>query len=246
MDIPEIDKILAERIKLVRRDIGNLLFHFTRTPDEDISNQIYPKDRDVLTILKKILQEGKLLGSSKWIANGSKCVCFTEAPIQEFAALFSLVKIAADKKQRPRYEPYGIAVRKDWLYEKGGRPVIYDNKELFDTLPAALQYRHVLFDPQNGIDCTWEREWRICREELLLEPEHTLVIVPDAKTAFEIAYSYSEEVSSTYSEEAVSTRSGIWTEKEETGEEGRQVKILTRKPKWMAVSLDLFDIKPDS
>jgi len=239
MDIPEIDKTLAERIKLVRRDIGNLLFHFTRTPDEDMITQIDSKNRNALSVLKNILEDGKLLGSSKWITNKSKCICFTEAPIQEFAALFSLVKIAADKKQRPRYEPYGIAVRKDWFYEKGGRSVIYDNKELYNSLPEALQYRHVFFDPQNNIDYTWEREWRICRDELLLEPEHTLIIVPDAKTAFEITYSYSEE--------EVSTQSKTWTEEDKTGGEGGQgqVKILTRKPKWMAVSLDLFDIKPD-
>ena len=34
-------------------------------------------------------------------------------------------------------------------------------------------------------------------------------------------------------------------EKDKTAEEGGQVTILTRKPKWMAVSLDLFDIKPN-
>ena len=234
MAIPEVDKILAERIKIVRRDIGNLLFHFTRTPDEDMSLEV-SKDRTALTILRKILEEGKLSGSYKLIKNGKKCICFTEAPIHEFAALFSLIKIAADKKQRPRYKPYGIAVRKDWLYEKGGRSVIYDSEELYASLPEALQYRHVPFDPQKGVDCTWEREWRICCDELLLEPEHTLVVAPDAKTAFDIAYSYSEEDISTQGETIA---------EEAVSEEGGQVKFLTRKPKWMTVSLDLFDIKP--
>ncbi len=247
MNIPETDKTLMERIRIVRRDIGNLLFHFTKTNEEE--------GKDALTILRKILNEGKLLGSSRWIEDKSKCICFTEAPIQEFASLFSLVKIAADKKQRPRYEPYGVAVGKEWLYEKGGRAVIYDNSALYEKLPEGLKYRYVPFDPQNGVDCTWEREWRIRSEELLLEPEHTLIIVPDAKTAFEIAYSYSQdEVQS----ETVFVKEGAmqgttWTDREgglqkkTQNEEGgqSQVKLLIRKPKWMTVSLDLFDIKSE-
>jgi plasmid maintenance system killer protein len=33
--VPEISKELFQRIKLVRRDMGNLLFHFTRAPKTD-------------------------------------------------------------------------------------------------------------------------------------------------------------------------------------------------------------------
>ena len=174
-----------------------------------------------------------MLGSSKWIKDKSKCICFTEAPIHEFAAIFSLVKMAADKKERPRYEPYGVAVKKEWLYNKGGRPVIYDSEELYDKLPKDLKYRYVPFDPQKGIDCTWEREWRIRCDELLLDPKNTLIVVPDAETTFDIAYSYSEEYLS----------SDTSAYKEADGQVGGQSKVLTRKPTWMTVSLDLFDIK---
>jgi len=243
MEIPETNKVFAERMKLVRRDIGNLLFHFTRTPDEDMYPEIATSDRNALTLLRKIVEGGRLVGSAKWITNKSKCICFTEAPIHEFTALFSLVTLAADKKERPRYQPYGIAVKRDWLYEKGGRPVIYDNKQSYDLLPEPLKYRHVLFEPQNGIDCTWEREWRICTDELSLEPNNTLIIVPDAATAFEITYAYAEETIATYSEGAISAQSGFGPTEGATGGEGTQGPMLIRKPKWMAVSLDLFDIK---
>jgi hypothetical protein len=233
VDIPQIDKNLSKRIKIVRRDIGDLLFHFTRTFDEDIGTQVGYKGKSALDVLKKILEEGRLLGSSKWIKDKSKCICFTEAPIHEFAAIFSLVKMAADKKERPRYEPYGVAVKKEWLYNKGGRPVIYDSEELYEKLPKDLKYRYVPFDPQKGIDCTWEREWRIRCDELLLDPKNTLIVVPDAETAFDIAYSYSEEY--------LSSETSAY--KEADGQVGGQSKVLTRKPTWMTVSLDLFDIK---
>lgn len=234
MDMPGISETLVQRMAIVRRDIGNLLFHFTRRPDGKTIAQIDSGYSDAEDILRKILEEGKLRGSSNWIRDKEKCICFTEAPIHEFAAIFSLNKIAVNKKERPRYEPYGIAVGKDWLYKEGGRPVIYDSEEVYNRFPKDLRYRHVPFDPQKGIDYTWEREWRICRDELLLDPEKTLVVVPDARTAFDIAYSFSEEDASTQS---------VGMSKKDSEREEGSVRTFTREPKWMTVSLDLFDIR---
>ena len=76
-------------------------------------------------VLYKILHEGALRGTSGW-TYGYNCVCFTEAPRQEFNSIFSLVELAASEKERPRYEPHGVAVSKTWLFGEGGRPVIYD------------------------------------------------------------------------------------------------------------------------
>ncbi|MEI7869981.1 MAG: hypothetical protein WCI11_18995 [Candidatus Methylumidiphilus sp.] len=119
---PELDEELARRIRLVRRDMSSLLFHFTRASGED----------KAATVLNKILSSEKLLGNGKW-TEGLDCVCFTEAPIPEFTAIFSLIEIAAKQEHRPRYEPYGIAVTKEWLFSKGGRPVIYEKYSEFQN-----------------------------------------------------------------------------------------------------------------
>ena len=141
-NMPGITKELIERINLVRRDIGNLLFHFTKTPDKqvviNIGNLTKRLGKTPGSVLDKILAEGCLIGTKKWIKGRKNCICFTEAPISEIAALFSLVKIAASKAQRPRYEPYGVAVTKEWLYGKGGRPVIYDMENAYRSLPKEL------------------------------------------------------------------------------------------------------------
>src|SRR4030067_1396093 len=110
---PKLSRELLQRIKLVRRDIGNLLFHFTRTPEEVTIDDARIRV-DASSILRKILVEGKLKGTSKW-TYGDNCVCFTEAPIHEFNSIFSLIEIASSKKERPRYEPYGIAVTKEFF-----------------------------------------------------------------------------------------------------------------------------------
>src|SRR5437660_4028821 len=144
--VPGLSEELATRIRLVRRDIGSLLFHFTRKPPGDRveihhgRGAVTTMSASAYAVLYKILVEGCLNGTDAWTP-GESCICFTEAPIQEFNSVFSLVVIAASESQRPRYEPYGIAVSKRWLFAQGGRPVIYDHPEAFDELPERQRYR---------------------------------------------------------------------------------------------------------
>jgi hypothetical protein len=221
--VPELSLELAKRIRLVRRDVGSLLFHFTRKPAEPFVVVATPNgDRYTPSsgsaVLRKILYEARLTGSDKW-SPGYPCVCFTEAPIQEFNAIFSLVEIAASKQEKPRYEPYGIAVSKKWLFAQGGRPVIYDHRDLMERLPDSEKYRWVEYDPTNNIDVTWEREWRAKTEHLSLDPSETLVVVPTREEAFDIVYEFAE----------------LETDWNEDGPEGAH-----HSPRWLAVSLDLF------
>jgi len=228
--VPEISKGLAHRIRLVRRDVGELLFHFTRTPEEATVSWSTPGGGEATTtssalaVLTKILYEGALRGTSTW-TYGQKCVCFTEAPITEFNSVFSLVAIAASQQERPRYEPYGVAVNKKWLFEKGGRPVIYDEPDAFQSLSRDLQYRFVPYNPLKGVDFTWEREWRIKTDALRLDPRQALVIVPTADEAFQLVYELAEIKAD-------------WDVEGSSGE--GYISGFVHAPRWLAVSLDIF------
>ena len=160
-----------------------------------------------------------LKGTSGW-SYGHNCFCFTEAPITEFNSIFSLVDIATSASERPRYEPYGIGVSKKWLFAQGGRPVIYDHPTILSLLPVEQQYRFVPYDPMNNIDFTWEREWRIKADHLKLDPNETLVVVPSSDEAFDLVYEFAD-IEADYDNEPVP--SGFY-----------------HKPKWLAVSLDIF------
>ena len=226
---PDLAPKLYKRIRLVRRDMSNLLFHFTRKPPMDfITIRTGPESTcsmpaSASAMLTKILHDGKLLGTSDW-TYGEKCVCFTEAPIQEFNSVFSLVELASSIKERPRYEPYGIAVPKGFLFNQGGRPVIYDHPSAFDGFPATQRYRFVPYNPEKGIDFTWEREWRIRTEELVLDPKKTLVVVPTSDEAFDVVYEFAK----------------IEADFDVDG----SVMGAYHTPKWLAVSLELFGVKP--
>jgi len=61
---------------------------------------------------------------------------------------------------------------KSWVYDRGGRPVIYGPWSDFGILPEELRWRHVRYEPtgEQVIDFTWEREWRMRCDELPFSP----------------------------------------------------------------------------
>lgn len=119
-------------------------------------------------ILRKIVFEHRILGGNGQIRGGFTCVCFTEDPTHSFHEFTS------------RYKPFGICVSKEWIFEKGGRPVIYQPDYEFDELGLSHKWRHVRYEP-NGeppIDFLWEREWRLQVEKLELPPGKACIVVP--------------------------------------------------------------------
>jgi hypothetical protein len=143
----------------------------------DLSEQLVHLTRGTLleaeAAFRSILNERKLRGSNINVRGGHKVICFSEAPVDVLARLFSSTGHSF------RYRPFGIMVPKKWLFSKGGRPVIYQPEEDFSLLPMSLQYRHVRLDePGAAKDFTFEREWRIATEELPLESAECTLIVP--------------------------------------------------------------------
>ncbi len=150
----------------LRSDLSEWLVHFTKGTDVNAS-----------ATLTQILREKALLSKST-----PPAVCFTEAPLREFSKLFELFR----KYPEPRLAPFGIAVKKDWLFEQGGRPAIYGPAAERELLPDQLKFRHVTYTP--SCDFTWMREWRIGVDRLALEPEHTLVVVPTEDAAWGLTH----------------------------------------------------------
>lgn len=148
----------------MRADLTNELIHFIKGASEE----------DAYQTLVSILRDKCLIGSTGRIRGAYRCVCFTELPRtllqhQGFVNQFGTT----------RYKKFGIMLPKEWLFEHGGRPVIYQTDEEFNDLPESHRWRHVRFDPLNGVDFTWEREWRIQIDELPLDSSLTEVFVPD-------------------------------------------------------------------
>lgn len=158
---------------MIRDDLSNKLIHLTRGDNADdpqkATEQAFERFHSIVTQMK-------LLGGNGYIKGGYRCVCFTEAPISKLSHI-----LASGPSAGVRYAPFGVMVEKKWLYQKGGRPVIYGPDPDFAKLPEEMKYRHVRFwlGDKYEIDHTWEREWRIHTDKLILDPSQITLVVPD-------------------------------------------------------------------
>jgi hypothetical protein len=149
---------------MIRDDLSDTLIHLTRGSTYEEAAQTFTK----------ILDEKRLVGGSGCIKSGFRCVCFSEAPLSKLSQI-----LANPMSHGMRYKPFGVMVDKSWLFERGGRPVIYQPDSEFKLLHEDQKFRHVRYDPPSNVDFTWEREWRIQTEELSLELGTTTVVVPN-------------------------------------------------------------------
>ena len=147
-----------------REDISEYIFHFT-------------KGHDAIYTLKTIL-------SQQCLKKGEKNpICFTEAPLFFLPKMFEL--FIKSSPNNPMYAPYGIGFKKDYIFERGGRPAIYGKKEEKDLLSDDLKWRFVEYNP-NHKDYTWLREWRIDVPELNFNNDDCVIITMDEKKLFEL------------------------------------------------------------
>ncbi len=144
---------IAERV-----DLTTTLTHLTKGTST----------MDPLSVLLKILKEQKLIGStnSGFIQGNDRAVCFQDAPLSGVSQnVFHEEKLIRDNKiNHIRYQAFGLVFPKIYAFNKGARPVIYEQKHLAkEKFPDEL-WRVVSYDLSNGqsiIDWTHEREWRI-------------------------------------------------------------------------------------
>lgn len=141
-----------------RIDVSKYLVHWTKGNSYD----------EAFDVLRKIVHNRLLLGSSRGIRGEWNCVCFTEAPEGIFHQVLG------------RYKPFGIQIPKSWLFERGGRPAIYQPSHEYELLNERIRWRHVRYEPHTtpSVDFTWEREWRIQAGELAIDPRVTRILVP--------------------------------------------------------------------
>ena len=96
---------------------------------------------------------------------------FTEAPLAEIRNQDGIL----DSHNYKRLSLWGIGFRKEYIFETGGLPVVYQPRGLLSSLHEDKQWRHVDFDLLNGIDFSWQREWRVKTEEFHFESEHAIL-----------------------------------------------------------------------
>jgi hypothetical protein len=164
--------------RMPRPDLTESVIHFIKASSET----------EACEILCQIVQEGVLRGGSGFIKGGYVCVCL--ADLSASLAKMGFVNGAGNT----RYTRFGVMVPKDWLFARGGRPMLYQADDEFELLPESLRWRHVTFNlGNNHVDFTWQREWRICCDWLRLDPDVVSLIVPSQAIASQLRCHHEDE-----------------------------------------------------
>jgi hypothetical protein len=143
-----------------RPDMTDSLIHFTSGTSLDSAFDCF----------RKIVSECCLIGGNGMIRGSHQCVCFSEAPLPLRSGL-------VNPNSYSRYRPFGLLFKKQWIFEQGGRPVIYQPDVEYDVLPEELKWRHVCHEPPT-VDFTWEREWRVHCPEVCFDPGVACLVLP--------------------------------------------------------------------
>src|SRR6266540_392095 len=157
-------------------DLSDVLTHFTgrarlTTAVEPWVQQMTPAER-----LNSILREG-LLRPAVTYSGGQPAVCFTESTK---AGLGYLI-------QQAGFEPWGLVIDRQWVYDHGGAPAWHyrsEDEEAIKALPERLRTWTVRLstDPARPSDWLHEREWRIP------QPDRPLMLDPDAVKAIIVGH----------------------------------------------------------
>lgn len=152
-----------------------MLTHFTRAS----------RTGNALDNLVTILKERVVRAATRMVRGKQPVVCLFDAPFGELRQLL-------DRRNRRRYEPFGIAVNKRYAFKLGARPVIYlpwpEARKVI--IPEEL-WRVVTIDMDRTppIDWSFEREWRLSGD-LPIEPRQVVALVDSWRDVDEVFFRF--------------------------------------------------------
>lgn len=169
-----------------RTDLSGYVYHLTKGETNNGSDGIsHPLDR-----LIKIITERILIGSSTksgFITGNRKAICFQDAPISGIVQnVLHENTYREDLGSKIRYTYLGLAFPKPYIFQNGGRPVLYEEREKAKKiLPPEEYWRIVDFslnNKENIVDWSHEREWRLPADEFHFDLSKATILLPNETT----------------------------------------------------------------
>ncbi|CCG89146.1 hypothetical protein [Erwinia piriflorinigrans] len=125
--------------------------------------------------LLHLLQRGRLHGEQPaYIYGKRRCIAFSETPLIQAARLLLNARQAGIN-----FAPYGLLFDRNALYRQGARQTIHQPLDELALLHQDHYFRHVTLSPDEGVDFTWKREWRLPVDELPFSADTCTLILPD-------------------------------------------------------------------
>jgi len=180
--------------RLLSRDLrrDEYVYHYTRScpgpwPGQsrgDYLRSLLEREpgsgHNALDTLSRILAEGRIRGSTRLVRGTDPVVSWSARTPWELMSIRHWSRALI----RWTFEPYGIAVRKTSVRNRGGKPAVYVAARFHQRL--ALEDRH-RFQRHEPPSCAWkhEREWRTEGDFELegLGEDEAFIFVPDSRDA---------------------------------------------------------------
>ena len=176
------------------------LAHWTRRCDGPWPGQTGPawfeellmadpsRQRSAECVLERIILHQQILASPAAIRQATPVVCLTAIPVDQWPEM----RVYRPHRRRWDFLPFAIAMRLDWLLEKGARQVIYGEEHDWQSLlPAWRPFFQKSRSLQGISEIDWrlEQEWRVVGDIDLaeLDSEDGFVLAPDLRTARRLA-----------------------------------------------------------
>jgi hypothetical protein len=152
------------------------LYHYVRPcpgPWPSQSYRNYLKDllhdeplagHSALDTLARILTEKRVRASSRIVRGDQPVISWTPRPPLELSSIRRWNRAL----MRWTLEPYGLAVKRLFLKERGAKPAVYGSSTVYQKLSHEERFRFQLHEPPR---CSWknEREWRLPNDLELTE-----------------------------------------------------------------------------
>lgn len=178
-------------------DSSDFLLHWTRrcsgpwpeqSEDEFLNDLIFRssrKDHREIASLRRILATQRILAGSDLTRDPRPVVCFSDVTFEKLKEL----RTFRPHLSRWDFEPFGIAIRKSWLVERGAAAVVYGVESTWESLSDEKRAFFQLNDPDGKVDWSIEKEWRIIGDvDLRKVPvDAAVVFVRTAEDANEVA-----------------------------------------------------------
>jgi hypothetical protein len=192
-DTETVSRIADGFLKLSEFDCDPFVAHWTRrrvgpwpeqTESQYLDDLLFGVSRarhGKVDALRRIVAIGRLLASND-LTRGQPVVCFSDIPLNELEKH----RVFRNHLGRWDFELCGVAIKRDWLSSRGGRPVKYGTEEDWESISEIERSFFQLAKSANGkIDWKAEREWRIVGDlDLRTAPMNAIVaFVPDQNDA---------------------------------------------------------------
>ena len=151
---------------MIRDDLSSKLVHLTKGKTLEQAGMNF----------LSIVASRSLRGGTGLIVGNLPCICFTEAPIGKLGHI-----LAQPSVHGIDYAPLGVMIDKRVAFRTGGRPVFHQPESEYELLHESQRFRHKTYHPEEGVDYSWEREWRIQTDEFKLSPEDVTLVVPNRR-----------------------------------------------------------------